>query len=216
MGRQLTQPLEWAGRVRAGGDGGREKVLVLLFDLGRQGRKCCRWLFFYGVTTNKFIFLPEVTAFEIAELLSTLNCTSSRKAPKLGIPESLLSLLSISFIDFDSIGFRIAAIWLTCVPWAPTLCPRIASLAPPCSFLRVFWFFFPVPLPSLVNFLNRLLDLQRYNVSSLSSANKAVAMVQRYFILGDLPLGCDLLGRREALQFASSGSNSTPLCQPAW
>ena len=168
-------------------------------------------VFFYGVTTNKFIFLPEVTAFEIAGLLSTLICTSSRKAPKLGIPESLLSLLPISFIDFDSIGFRIAAIWLTCVPWAPTLCPRIDSLAPPCSFLRVFWFFFPVPLPSLVNFLNRLLNLQRYNVSSLSSANKAVAMVQRYFILGDLPLGCDLLGRREALQFTSSGSNSTPL-----
>lgn len=49
------------------------------------------------------------------------------------------------------------------------------------------------------------------NVSSLSSANEAVAVVQRYFILRDLPLGCDLLGRREALQFASSGSNSTLL-----
>lgn len=116
MGRQLTQPLEWAGRVRAGGDGGREKVLVLLFDLGLQGRKFCPWLFFYGVTTHKFIFLPKVTTFEIAELLFILIRTSSRKVPKLGIPESLLSLLPISFIDFDPIGFRISAIWLTCVP----------------------------------------------------------------------------------------------------
>ena len=78
-----------AGQVVMGEE---KNVLVLLFDLGLRGR-CWPWLFFYGVTTCKFIFLP-----------------------KLDIPESLLSFLPISFIDFDPIGFRISAIRLTCVP----------------------------------------------------------------------------------------------------
>ena len=51
----------------SGSDGGREKALVLLFDLGLQGRRCWLWLIFYGVTTCKFIFLPKLTTFEIAK-----------------------------------------------------------------------------------------------------------------------------------------------------